>query len=346
MYLLHNCGDRRESIARDDADRQRFIATLGETCAKTGWRVHAFVLMPDHFHIVVETPQPNLVSGMKWFLGTYTARLNRRHGQTGHLFAGRYRSMLIGDGGEYLKTACDYVHLNPARAKLINSTQPLAEFRWSSLPEYLRAPSERASWLEVGRLLRDCGIKRDDATGRREFAARLERLRGGEMWEQFQPLRSGWHYGEEPHRKKALHAVKQSRSKHLYGPEVNEAAEDNALEIIEDELRALGWSQEDLVTERKGHVEKVRIAQRLRAETTMTLRWIAEKLHMGMRSHLTHLLYWSGREKPRVRPLVQQRKPYSSLRAKRIPPATKPDIEPAVQPARSPEPFSFDTSFD
>ena len=140
--------------------------------------------------------------------------------------------------------------------------------------------------------------------------------------------------------------MKQSRSKHLYGPEVNEAAEDSALEIIEDELRALGWSQEDLVTERKGHVEKVRIAQRLRAETTMTLRWIAEKLHMGMRSHLTHLLYWSGREKPRVRPLVQQRKPYSSLRAKRIPPATKPDIEPAVQPARSPEPFSFDTSFD
>ena len=346
VYLLHNCGDRRESIARDDADRQRFIDTLGETCAKTGWRVHAFVLMPDHFHIVVETPQPNLVVGMKWFLGTYTARLNRRHGQTGHLFAGRYRSMLIGDGGEYLKSACDYVHLNPARAKLIDSTQPLAEYRWSSLPDYLRAPSERASWLEVGRMLRDCGIKRDDAAGRREFAARLERLRGGESREQFQALRRGWHFGEEPHRKKALLAVKQSRSKHLYGPEVNEAAEENALEIIEDELRALGWSQEDLVTERKGHVEKVRIAQRLRAKTTMPLRWIAEKLHMGMRSHLTHLLYWSGREKPRSHPLVKKRKPRTTLRAKRIPPAAKPDMEPAVQPTRSSEPFAFDTSFD
>ena len=195
-------------------------------------------------------------------------------------------------------------------------------------------------------MLRDCGIKRDDAAGRREFAARLERLRGGESREQFQALRRGWHFGEEPHRKKALLAVKQSRSKHLYGPEVNEAAEANALEIIEDELRALGWSQEDLVTERKGHVEKVRIAQRLRAKTTMPLRWIAEKLHMGMRSHLTHLLYWSGREKPRIDPLVKPRMPRTTPRAKRIPPAAKADIEPAVQPTRSSEPFAFDTSFD
>ena len=344
--MLHNCGDRRESIARDDADRQRFIDTLGETCAKTGWRVHAFVLMPDHFHIVVETPQPNLVLGMKWFLGTYTARLNRRHGQAGHLFSGRYRSMLIGDGGEYLKTACDYVHLNPARAKLINPTQPVADYRWSSLPDYLRAPGARPVWLEVKRLLRESGVKYDEAMGRREFAARLEHLRGGAVREQFQALRRGWHFGEEPHRKKALAAMGKGVSTHLYGPEVNEAAEDRALEILEEELRARGWSEEVLAAERKGHAEKVRIAQRLRAETTMTLRWIAEKLHMGERSHLTHLLYWSGREKPLARSTVKPPKPRSNLRPKRIPPVTKLDRTPTVQPPRSPEPFVFDTSFD
>ena len=346
VYLLHNCGDRRESIAHDDADRQRFIDTLGEACAKTGWRVHALVLMPDHFHLVVETPQPNLVVGMKWFLGTYTARLNRRHGQTGHLFAGRYRSMLIGEGGEYLKTACDYVHLNPARGKLIDATQALAEYRWSSLPDYLRAPRERPVWLEVERLLRESGIKRDDATGRREFAARLEWSRGMEAAEQFQPLRRGWHFGGEPHRKMALRALKQSRSKHLYGPEVNEAAEDSAREIIEDELRTLGWSEEDLATERKGHTEKVRIARRLRTETTMSLRWIAEKLHMGARSHLTHLLYWSGREKPRVHTSVKPPQRVRHLRAQRALPAPGPDVEPAVRPSPAPEAFTFDTSFD
>src|SRR5450759_5479141 len=67
-----NRGDRREPIFKDDGDRQRLVETLGEACTKTGWQVHAYVLMPNHFHLVVETPQPNLVAGMKWFLGTYT----------------------------------------------------------------------------------------------------------------------------------------------------------------------------------------------------------------------------------------------------------------------------------
>src|SRR5207245_6726424 len=68
---------------------------LGEACAKSGWHVHAYVLMPNHFHLVVETPQPNLVAGMKWFLGTYTSRLNRRHQLFGHLFSGRSTSLSV-----------------------------------------------------------------------------------------------------------------------------------------------------------------------------------------------------------------------------------------------------------
>lgn len=67
-------GDRRESIFHDDADRQRFLEAPGEACGKTGWQVYAYCLMPNHFHLVVEAPQPNLVAGMKWFLGTYTGR--------------------------------------------------------------------------------------------------------------------------------------------------------------------------------------------------------------------------------------------------------------------------------
>src|SRR5213594_210933 len=79
VYHVMNRGDRRESIFHDVDDRQRFIETLGEACGKTGWQVHAYCLMPNHFHLVLETPQPNLVAGMKWFLGTYTGRFNRRH---------------------------------------------------------------------------------------------------------------------------------------------------------------------------------------------------------------------------------------------------------------------------
>ena len=74
VYHLMNRGDRREPIFRDDEDRQKFLTTLGEACLKTGWQVHALCLMGNHFHLVVETPQANLVAGMKWFLGTYTSR--------------------------------------------------------------------------------------------------------------------------------------------------------------------------------------------------------------------------------------------------------------------------------
>jgi REP element-mobilizing transposase RayT len=77
IYHVMNRGDRRELIFMDDTDRRRFVETLAEACAKTGWQVHAFVLLPNHFHLVVETPQPNLVAGMKWLLGTYTSRFNR-----------------------------------------------------------------------------------------------------------------------------------------------------------------------------------------------------------------------------------------------------------------------------
>jgi REP element-mobilizing transposase RayT len=77
IYHLMNRGDRQEPICRDDRDRQQFLDTLGEAGGKTGWQVHALCLMPNHFHLVLETPRANLVAGMKWFLGTDTGRLNR-----------------------------------------------------------------------------------------------------------------------------------------------------------------------------------------------------------------------------------------------------------------------------
>jgi REP element-mobilizing transposase RayT len=117
IYHVMNCGDRRELIFMDDADRQRFVDTLGEACAKTGWQVHAYVLMPNHFHWVVEAPQPNLVAGMKWLLGAYTSRFNRRHRLFGHLFSGRYKSLIVdGSGSGYLKSVSDYVHSSSRRS--------------------------------------------------------------------------------------------------------------------------------------------------------------------------------------------------------------------------------------
>src|SRR5271157_2774247 len=97
VYHLMSRGDRQERVFLEDADRQLFLSTLGEACAKTDWQVHAYCLMNNHFHLVVETPKANLAGGMKWLLGTYTARFNRQHRLFGHLFSGRYKSLLVDD---------------------------------------------------------------------------------------------------------------------------------------------------------------------------------------------------------------------------------------------------------
>ena len=76
IYHVLNRGNRREPIFKDDADRARFLETLGQCCTKTERQVHAWCLMNNHFHLVIETPKANLIAGMKWFLGTYTARFN------------------------------------------------------------------------------------------------------------------------------------------------------------------------------------------------------------------------------------------------------------------------------
>ncbi|MCI0538045.1 MAG: transposase, partial [Verrucomicrobiales bacterium] len=193
IYHVLNRGDRRETIFHDEADRQRFLDTLGEACLKTGWQVHAYCLMSNHFHLVVETPRANLVAGMKWFLGVYTARFNRRHKLFGHLFSGRYKSLIVdGSGTGYLKTVCDYVHLNPVRARLIKEDQRLESYRWSSYGLYLEPPSRRPEWLRTERLLGEWGVTVDSAAGRRVFAAQMESRRAGEHDEEFKPLRRGW----------------------------------------------------------------------------------------------------------------------------------------------------------
>ena len=152
IYHVMSRGDRREAIFGDDADRKRFVETLGEACAKTDWQVHAYCLMGNHFHLVVETPSANLVAGMRWFLSTYTARFNRRHKLFGHLFSGRYKSLIVdGESNGYLQTVCDYVHLNPARARLLRPEERLSDYRWSSWPEYLKAPGANSIFPRTAR---------------------------------------------------------------------------------------------------------------------------------------------------------------------------------------------------
>jgi hypothetical protein len=167
--------------------------------------------MLNHFHLVVETPEANLVAGMRWFLSAYTARFNRRHKLFGHLFSGRYKALIVdGSGNGYLQTVCEYVHLNPVRAQLLRPEQKLWEYVWSSWPQYLKAPEEREAWLRVGRLLGEMRIPADSVAGRAELENDLERRRGQEQ--DYKGIRRGWCLGGEAFREELL-----AQAQHLAG---------------------------------------------------------------------------------------------------------------------------------
>ena len=288
-----NRGDRREAIFTDDDDRRIFCKTLTETCGRTGWQVHAWCLLGNHFHLVGETPRGNLVAGMKWLLGTYTQRFNRRHRLSGHLFQGRYKAQVIdAETPGYLRAACDYVHLNPARAGLVGRAEALENWRWSSYPQYLRKPQLRSGWLRTDRLMGEHGIRCDNIRGRRELAARMKaQRRTGENLAALTELRRGWRFGAEDFLDRLLSRTKV-RAKPGHGRMAYEENEEGiARQIVREELEKAKCSAAELSRRRKGDVVKVRIARRLRCETALTLRRIAELLHMGAPTHVAHLLY-------------------------------------------------------
>jgi len=308
MYHVMNRGDQREAIFRDDEDRQKFLATLGEACQKTEWQVHAYCLMSNHFHLVVETPQPNLVAGMKWLLGVYTKRYNIRHKLCGHLFAGRYKALVVeGSGNGYLRTACDYVHLNPVRAGWVKPEVALESFRWSSYPQYLKAPRQRPGWLRVDRLLGEKGVPRDSEAGRRQFAALTEKRRAEESAADYEQLRRDWVLGSEEFRRELLAAAVERVGPNHYGADRHETGVQKAERIVREELGRLSWSEEELRGRPKGHPGKVGIARRLRQETIMSLRWIAQRLEMGTWTYVSNLLNARAAASPgqEVLPLCQ-----------------------------------------
>lgn len=183
FYHVMARGNRRDPIfvSPDGADEELFLKTLGETCERNGFVIWAWVLMRNHYHLVVETPKANLVDGMAWLQNAYTRRFNVRHKQWGRLFGDRYKSVLIDDdrsggGSSYLATLLDYVHLNPARASLVRSSDggSLLDYLWSSLSRgYALSPNKRPKWLRVAHGMELFGFS-DKAADRRKFVQRLD----------------------------------------------------------------------------------------------------------------------------------------------------------------------------
>jgi REP element-mobilizing transposase RayT len=202
IYHVMARGNQGRAIFRDDEDRRRWLKTLAEACQKTGWQIHAYVLMGNHYHLLAETPEGNLVEGMKWLQAAYTQRYNGRHKVFGHLFQGRYKAVIV-DGVDrmYLQVVSTYIHLNPARAKLIQiGEQPLKSYPWSSYPLYLSGWRTACSWLRRDRVLGTLGLSEKDGKGYEAYlesrVLELVSQRGRkDLEEKWKELRRGWYLG-------------------------------------------------------------------------------------------------------------------------------------------------------
>lgn len=128
LYHVTSRGDRREAIYEDDTDREAFLDVLSEVCQGFNWLCHAYCLMSNHYHLLIETPDANLSKGMRQLNGMYTQRFNRSHGKAGHVFQGRYKAILV-DKDSYLLELARYIVLNPVRAGMVRSAK---DWRWSS----------------------------------------------------------------------------------------------------------------------------------------------------------------------------------------------------------------------
>ena len=130
VYHVTSRGNERREIFRDDADRELFLANVGQASVRYGFVIHAYCLMGNHYHLLVETPKANLSRGMQRINGDYTQGFNRRHRRAGHLFQGRFKAVLV-EKETHLLELCRYVVLNPVRARGMKMKTP-ADWRWSS----------------------------------------------------------------------------------------------------------------------------------------------------------------------------------------------------------------------
>jgi len=128
LYHITSRGNARQRVFRDDEDRETFLATLAWVVARFRWRCHAYCLMDNHIHLLIDTPQPNLSRGMRQLNGVYTQRFHRRHRRVGHLFQGRFQAILVEKEG-YLLELARYIVLNPVRAKIVKTPE---RYPWSS----------------------------------------------------------------------------------------------------------------------------------------------------------------------------------------------------------------------
>lgn len=300
VYHVLNRGNYRHALFRSEQAKTAFLKCLWEACERTGWLVHAWCIMSNHYHLAISTPRANLVEGMRWLQGTFAVRFNRFRQEQGHLFQGRYKSLLV-DPAEGLGPLCHYVHLNPVRAHLCD-VPDLRHYRWTSL-HWLLGRAATVSWYDPTPALEHAGgLQRTAADAERylQYLAWLMEDEPARKRQRFETMSRGWIIGSDQFAKEMFEAHRElaGRSPQL-ASELQTAREAVWMEALESGLRRLGRQYPELRSTSKSAEWKLRLATQLKAGTTVTNRWLGDHLHLGARDEVCRKLCGWLRSQPK-----------------------------------------------
>jgi REP element-mobilizing transposase RayT len=296
VYHVTSRGNERRTIFQGDSDREAFLAFLCKAVKRFGWSLSAWVLMPNHFHLVVQTPEPNLSRGMHWLNGCYAGWFNREHERWGHLFGGRFKAFII-EKETYLTEVLRYVVLNPVRAK--DMVDRPEDYRWSSY-RATAGLEEAPEWLDLSSALSSFGaVSETTQASYRAFVA--EKIASTEnLWDR---LINGIYLGTETWAK-SMRRVLQSKPRSREHPRKQRAVGRPKADQIIRVVSALAGTRARMVRATRGGPVRRLIAWIGWNEGLLPLRVIARSLGLRSLGHVSNEIRRCERELTREPQMV------------------------------------------
>ncbi len=290
IYHVLNRGNYRKDLFTAGESGAWFVRALQEASEQCGWRVHAYVVMSNHYHLVVETPEPNLVDGMHWLQTTFASRFNRSMGERGHVFQGCYKALLVAPGPHFTGVV-NYVHLNPVRAGLC-TLEDLRSYGLGSYGHFFR--KHRPDWLVRAEFLGQLHLP-DSLKGMNTYAKMLALADEQDPEKRASLSREycrGWLIGDKAYREQVLERMNKHelRGSHC-GDDVRNLNEFRWEQALAEQLKQHEKSSEDIARAPKAADWKIAIARHMRTHTRATNPWLAKKLSMGHPSRVSNLIY-------------------------------------------------------
>ena len=288
IYHVLNQGNYRKRIFESEGAKVSFEKTLFEICEKAGWVLHSFVVMRNHYHLAIETPVPNLSEGMRQVQGVFATRFNRFRKERGHLFQGRFKSLIVEDY-ERLAWLCHYIHLNPVRAGTCDLSG-LREYRFGSY-WYLRKRRLRPAFLNFDACLKGAGDLKEGTYGWNKYEQYLNWLNEREPVKKqfvFDKMSRGWAIGTKEFKKDVMSVQKNMKAAVALGdPNLKEAREIGWEERLERCLKTLRKTEAEISSSSKGVAWKVAVASWLKTTSLCMNVWLAKRLQMGSESNVS-----------------------------------------------------------